>query len=531
MNLPAALTSLVGRRRELATLTDLLSHVRLLTLTGPGGVGKTRLALAVAQATAAALGGGAWWIELAAASDSASVGELVAGALGVDPLPAMPVEEAVAAYLADAPALLVLDNCEHVAEACAALSVTLLRACPELTVLATSRQTLGVPGEQVWPVAGLPLDGGGDDAVGLFLERARNHAPSLSVDERRRAAIAQICARLDGLPLAIELAAARAAVLAPEEMAQRLAAGSRFLRRRAPGAPERHQSLEAALEWSHRLLTAREQAVFRRLSIFLGRFSLPAAETVAVGPDVARDEVLDALHALVDQSLVEADERGGESSYRLLEVVRQFGCERLVESDELERVRAAHAEHCVVLAEQAHAGFAGADQRQWLDRLESAHENLRAALAWAMAEVPATGARLAALLWPFWYRRGHYDDGRAWLEQAVRTPDLDPAVRASVLTGAGVLAYLQCDYTIAIERLEAALRLSRSSATGAGSRPRSSGWARSRASRAATRTPAGCTGRVSPSGRSSTTRPAWLPRWTSSASPPGWRATSPAPSS
>ncbi|MGZ6709266.1 MAG: LuxR C-terminal-related transcriptional regulator [Solirubrobacteraceae bacterium] len=455
--LPSELSSLIGRRRELAELSALLEATRLLTLTGPGGAGKSRLALALAQGRRAL--GPTWWVDVASASDGAMAAQLVAAEVVPPRQLGEPAVEAIARSLGAGPALLVLDNCEHVADACAQLAAALLGACPELTILATSRQTLGVVGEQVWRVPGLAVPapnapGGEEGAVELFAERARRADPGFSL-AGSRAAVIRICRRLDGIPLAIELAAARVPVLTPEQIGERLLRDSRLLSAGPSTAPARQRTLAATLDWSHRMLGAPEQAVFRRLSAFRGPFSLSACEAVGAGGDVRAADVLDALGRLVDQSLVQVAGGGEQTRYRLLETVRQYAAEKLAEAGERDAAHAAHAAFYLELAARAQP-----EQVRWLDQLEREHDNLRAALRRLLASAPEDGGRLAGLLWPFWHRRGHYQEARVWLEQAAALADrMSPRVRVGVLTGAGVLSFLQCDYAAATERLVDALAL------------------------------------------------------------------------
>jgi predicted ATPase/DNA-binding CsgD family transcriptional regulator len=457
--LPVHLTSLVGRRAELEELSSLLASVRLLTLTGPGGSGKTRLALALAEGAAPTLAGGAWWVDLADVTDPERVGEQAVASLGIGQLPARPPAEALALRLRGASSLLVFDNCEQVADGCAELIGALLRSCPGLTVLATSRQPLAVPGEQVFRVAGLDVREG---AVELFLERARGHSSAQPENASTLAAIAAICERLDGMPLAIELAAARTPLLGAPEIAERLERDSRLLRQGSTHAPVRQRSLDAALAWSHRLLTTSEQSVFRRLAVFRGPFTVDAVERVVAGGTVAPEEVLDALGGLVDQSLVEASHAGGTTRYRLLLTVRRYADERLDESGEGDAVRARHAAHYAALVGAAEAGLSGPEQVRWLDRLEAEHDNLREALALLLATDAERAGWLAASLWPFWYRRGHYREARRWLEDAVGATGAATApTRAAVLAAAGTFAFLQCEYPLATERMEKALALYR----------------------------------------------------------------------
>jgi predicted ATPase/DNA-binding CsgD family transcriptional regulator len=463
-NLPAQLTSLVGRGRELGELSALLAGTRLLTLTGPGGSGKSRLGLAVSRAHRDDYPGAAWWVDLASLSDPDLVAQHVAGAFDLSPMPAQAAAAAIARRVRAQRTLLVLDNCEHVADETAALIAGLLGACPALQVVATSRQSLGVPGEQLFRVGGLAVTAPGDrtaepDAVDLFLERAAWAAPSFKVTDRTTAAAARVCRWLDGMPLAIELAAARVAVLGVEQIADRLEHDWRLLGQTGRGAPARQQTIHATLEWSHRMLSPAEQALFRRLAVFRGTISLEAVEA-ATESEAEREKVIDVLARLVDHSLVQVVERAGESRYRLLETVRQYGQEKLAASGEAEAVHEAQTRYLVALAERAQAGLASPEQARWIERLDAERDDLRAVLDRELVDAPETAGRLAGLLWPFWSRRGAYQEARIRLERAAALADrMTPAVRVGVLTGAGVLAFLQCDYLLATSRLEDALRL------------------------------------------------------------------------
>jgi predicted ATPase/DNA-binding CsgD family transcriptional regulator len=461
-SVPVQLTSLVGRELELAALSELLEGVRLLTVTGVGGVGKTRLAAALADRSAETFGDSVWWVELADLDDAELVGERVAASVGVRDLPASDPLEAIAERVGGGPSLLVLDNCEQLAAACAQLVGGLLRVCTQLTVLATSRLTLALPGEQVFRIGGLPVRRGGPGAIELFLQRARRFTGAFEVDEPALSAVASICERVDGMPLAIELAAARTPVLNPAEIDQRLEGSLRLLRRDGSGVPERQRSLEATLGWSHRLLTPPQRAVFRRLAVFRGTFALSAAEAVAADGDIGRDDVLEALAGLVDHSLVQGSRGAVETRYGLLSTVRSYAEEQLGASGEADDARARHAEYYLGLLEAAGPGPDGAQQVPALDRLDAEHDNLRAALATCLITAPETAGRLAGRLSEFWYRRGHYHEARRWLDQvALRARELTPATRAAVLAGAGVFAFLQCEYATATERLEGALALYR----------------------------------------------------------------------
>jgi predicted ATPase/DNA-binding NarL/FixJ family response regulator len=462
--LPVALTSLVGRQRELRQLGTLLRSARLLTLVGTGGCGKTRLGLALAEAHQADFAHGAWWIDLSSVTDRPLVAGTVASALGIPETPGQDMAVTMARQLRARTALLVFDNCEQVVDVCAELIERLLGSCPGLTAVATSREVLGVAGETVFRVDGLRVPAQDEDAaeaVELFTERARALTPGFAVGPADRATVAWLCRRLDGLPLALELAAARAGVLGVAEIARRLGedgdAGG-VLRHPSRTAPARQRTMEATLDWSYLLLTEEERVLFRRLSCFSGSFTLAAAETVAADERVPAAVVVGLLTALIDKSLVLAAGQGvsAEHRFRLLGTIRRYGERKLAESGEEPALRAAHAAFYLRLAEQAHAGLEGVGQEGWLERLELEHDNLRLTLRRLLDSEPATGARLAALLWSFWYRRGHYREARGWLEQAARAAlggGVPAPVTAAVLTGAGVLAFLQCDYPVAAEQL------------------------------------------------------------------------------
>ncbi|MGH2347813.1 MAG: ATP-binding protein, partial [Chloroflexota bacterium] len=464
-NLPAALSSFVGRAWEQAELRQLLDRTRLLTLTGPGGCGKTRLALALAEERAAAGSVEVRLVELAPVDTGTDVTRATARVLGLREESGRPLLDTLVAHLADHPILLILDNCEQVLEACAALAHGLLRACPGLRILATSRERLGLTGETVWPVPPLSLptlDGRSSlahlaqaEAVQLFIERVRGVRPGFALTERNGAAVAQICRQLDGMPLALELAAARAATLTMEQIAERLDDRFGLLIAGNRGALPRHQTLRAALDWSWDLLRKEEQALLRRLAVFVGGWTARAAETVCAAeelpsPGIEGGKVVDLLDGLIAKSLAQIVETAdGEVRYGLLETMRQYGLERLAQAGELTKVRDRHLRWCVALAEEAVPALAGPEQQTWVNRLEAEHDNFRAALTWSEQECrhPISGLRLASALWRFWLVHGHLAEGRRRLDHALTMADAAPiATRAAALWGAGNLAHRHGDF-------------------------------------------------------------------------------------
>jgi predicted ATPase/DNA-binding SARP family transcriptional activator len=476
---PRPLAPLIGRESELQEVLGLLHRSRLVTLTGGGGVGKTRLALEVAALAADDFAGGALWVELAALDDGARILQSVGAALGIREQgaeDAAELEARLAARLSDGTPLLALDNCEHVLDAVAQVVQTLLQRCPDLRVLATSRQRLGLPGEVVWRVPSLPapdpaqLPAGAAEAVEkalsypavrLFVERAAAAREGFRLANRADSqAVCLICRRLDGIPLAIELAAARARVLTPRQMAERLDDRFNLLTTGARGALPRHQTLRALIDWSYDLLSEAEGRLFRRLAVFSGGWTLAAAEAVCAdggspaasrkggGSNALGAEALDLLDSLVDRSLVLAEEAGGDVRYRMLETVREYALDRLRERDEEAPARAAHLDFFLRLAEEIGQDLPGSGQEAALAHLEAEVANFRAALAWAQAETApaAASVRLAAALWPFWETRGYLSEGRQYLRAALNRPGLpDSPERAQALLGAAQLAYHQFD--------------------------------------------------------------------------------------
>ncbi|HEX4943281.1 MAG TPA: tetratricopeptide repeat protein [Usitatibacteraceae bacterium] len=415
-NLPVQLDSFIGREREIRELEGLLAAAPLVTLTGTGGTGKTRLSLQLAAGLVDGHPDGVWLVELAPLADARLVAQAIAAVLGVKEAAGRPVSEALAKHVASRHLLLILDNCEHLIEGCAEIASSLLRASPRLKILATSREPLRVRGETTYPLAPLPTPAGEDpadveaitqcDAVRLFVDRAIAAQPAFAVTQRNATAVAEICRHLDGIPLAIELAAARVRALDVETIAGRLGDRFRLLAGGDPTALPRQQTLRALIDWSHDLLTAPERALLRRLAVFAGSWTLQAAESVASGNGIDEPGVLGLLASLVEKSLVAREVEG--TRYRLLETVRQYALERLDDSGEAGAIRTRHLHCCLALAEEAAAGIIGPDQGTWLARLDVERENLLAAHAWCdRSEGGAeAGLRLVCALKRYWINRG-----------------------------------------------------------------------------------------------------------------------------
>jgi predicted ATPase/DNA-binding SARP family transcriptional activator/Tfp pilus assembly protein PilF len=462
-NLPQELTSFIGREREISQIKQLLFSARLLTFTGPGGCGKTRLALKVATDLVHDFRDGVWLIELAALSDPAMVAHRVSAVLGLREPPGRPSIETLLKHLKAKNILLVLDNCEHLVHACARCAEMLLKACPNLQIMATSREALGVRGETLFPVPALSMPSAEKplptpkvlqqyEAISLFVERAQALVLGFALNKQNAQAIVRICHRLDGLPLAIELAAARVTSLSVEQIVARLDDRFRLLGEGSRTALPHQQTLQTMMDWSFNLLSTPEQALLRRLSVFSGGFTLEAAEPVCAGEGIATKEILSLLTHLVDKSLVkpeeEEEEQDAEMRYGLLETVRQYARERLIEADELESVCARHLDFYVNLMAQAWDAIGGEDEAVWLERLEHEHDNLRAALSWSLETDKIEAAlRLTKTLWLFWNVRGYRSEGRTWLKKVLaKAQGLRTELYARVLTGAGRLACAQGDY-------------------------------------------------------------------------------------
>ena len=459
-NLPAWLTPLIGRQRELAAIQRLLGadEVRLVTLTGPGGSGKTRLALAVATGSADQYRDGVWFVDLAPITDPSLVTSSIADALGIRERGSEAVTNGLREYLRARKTLLVLDNFEQVLGA-APLVVELLSACPGLRILATSREPLRVRGEREYPVPPLPLP----DAVALFETCARAVKPEFAATGEIEQVVADICARLDGLPLAIELAAARIRLLPPGAIQARLERRLQVVTSGARDLPSRQQTLRRTIDWSHELLTPEEQQLFARLAVFVGSRTLEAIETVCNADGALGDSVLDGVESLVGKNLLRQEDGTSEPRLVFLETINEYARERLEAGSEAATLRRAHTAYYLALAEEAKPKLTGPEQERWLARLVEEHENLRAALAWTRDQGESElWLRLAGALWRFWELRFHLHEGRAWLEGALAADrGAPPVVRARALNGVANLTWLQGDLDQGVAYQEEALALFR----------------------------------------------------------------------
>ena len=460
--LPVQLTSFVGRQDQLTQVRDLLTQNRLVTLTGAGGAGKTRLAVQIASQVSGEFGDGIWYVDLAPITDPELVPIAAARAFGLPDQAGRSTIDTLTRFIADRQMLVVLDNCEHLLDASAALVMALLEACSGLTLLTTSREPIGVAGEVSWRVPSLSL---GDEALELFTDRARHARPEFVVTDDNGATVSEICARLDGLPLAIELAAARVRALSLAEILESLHDRFRLLTGGARTAVRRQQTLRASVDWSHALLTEPERALFRRLAVFLGGFDLDAAQTIAGVGDVQRYQVLDQLTLLVDKSLVVADESVGRTRYRLLETVRQYALEKLGESGEADDVRSRHRDYYTSLAAAVDAP-AGDDYEQLLEQAESEIDNLRAAFGWSRENSDTELAlALVSSLQPLWQARGRGREGLTWFDavltgEVAQDTRLAAAVRARALADTAI-HYLLIGAADSVDRAQQALVLAR----------------------------------------------------------------------
>ena len=472
-NLPLQLTRFIGREQELSDVRRLLGAHRLVTLVGTGGTSKTRLALQVAADALDAYPDGVWCVELAAVSDPLLVPRVVASTIGVREQQDRPIVDTLVDQLAPKTVLLILDNCEHLVDACARLATTLLTGCPRLTILATSREPLATAGETLWRVqtlscprpadAGVPTVLAGFESVQLFLDRASAVNPRFALAPTTAPSVAAICQRLEGIPLAIELAAARLQALTVEQINERLGDRFRLLTGRSRTALAHHQTLRATVDWSHALLTEPEQLLLRRLSVFAGGFRLDAAEQVCSGDGIDPFDVLDLLDQLVSRSLVLIETEAGQGRYRLLETIREYALEKLRDAGEGAEVQRRHLQWCIDFAEQAEPELTGPDQYPWLDRLHAELENFRVAFSESIRGGEPEGAlRLASALLAFWVVRADWSEGREWVETALRRPgSVDPAIRMKALRAAAELADVLSDYPNSTAFYEQSLAIAR----------------------------------------------------------------------
>ncbi len=477
--LPAPLTPLVGRKEEIDEIQSRFRLARLLTLTGTGGIGKTRLAIHLAEEKAAEFRDGVCFVDLAGLTDPGQVWQMAAAALELPEERAHTLTRTLTTFLRPRQLLIILDNCEHLVDACAQLAAALLQDCRDVRILATSRQSLGVAGEAVWRVASLSLPDPAhlrsDDfeivnrlkqfsAIQLFVERAIGAQPMFRLSERNGRDVARICARLEGIPLALELAAARLGALPVEHIAERLNDRFQLLTQGPRTALSRQQTLEATIKWSFDLLAERDGELLRALSVFSGGWSLQAAEWVGADIGLSSETVADTLARLVDQSLVIYETDDGRSRYRFLETVRQYCCLNWMDPDS---VRAAAWRHLNIVSRivaEAEPHLQGPRQSRWFSRLDAEHDNVRAALDWSAGQKSGSeqGLRLAAAIWRFWHRRGYLSLGRRYLENELDRTSMAGAtpVRAEAAVGAGMLAFFQGDATAARQWFDRSLVMS-----------------------------------------------------------------------
>jgi predicted ATPase/class 3 adenylate cyclase len=479
-NLPRHATSFVGRENQIADVIAHFDATNLLTLTGAGGCGKSRLALQVAINLLDTHPDGAWLVELAALADPSFVPHTVASALGIADEAGVSVTDTLVRHLESRTLLLVLDNAEHLLDACAQLVDLVLRRCRDVTLLVTSREALGVAGEVIYRVPSLttpdakatatPEHLAAFEAVRLFTARAKAHVAQFAVTPQNATVVASICRHLDGIPLAIELAVARLRSMTVEEVDRRLDHRFRLLTGGSRTALPRQQTLRSLIDWSYDLLNTVEQALFCRFAVFAGGWTLEAAVAVCGGDGIDEWDVLDLLTSLADKSLVVAEERNGVTRYRLLETLREYGRDRLRESGVEERWRDRHLAYVVTLAEEAEPQLRGSDQQAWLDRVETEHDNVRAALSYARTRgAEASGLRLVAALWFFWLLHGHIAEGRSHLSAAVSCArGQDESITAKALSGAAILAFEQGDFAAARPLCEDALTMQERSSNRAG---------------------------------------------------------------
>jgi len=473
-NLPAQLTSFIGREQEIVEARELLSSTRLLTFIGPGGTGKTRLSLQVAAEQLPEFKDGVWLVELAQLADARYILSTIASTLRLRELQGVPLLDTVTDYLRGKQLLLVLDNCEHLIEACARLAEHFLQTCPKLKIISSSREALGIDGETVYRVPSLSLpedieelrDAGSlikYEATRLFTERAAKANPQFALTDENAPSVAQICERLDGIPLAIELAAARLKLFTPQQIAERLDNRFKLLTGGSRTALPRQQTLRALIDWSYLTLNEMEQDVLRRLAVFSGGWTFEAAEAVA-----GAMEAMDALSGLVNKSLVNVEEKEGESRYRYLETIRQYATEKLLESGDAVNARNRHLAHFLEVSKRAEDYYGSAQRLLWMNRLEVEHDNLRSALGWALESDPASALQMVCSLAVFWLSRSYLNEGCNWCQAAIsRVEAVSPAGegmdqwRARAYTALAMLSINRGDHPSAQAASRQAVALSR----------------------------------------------------------------------
>ena len=481
-NIPVQLTSFIGRERDLVEVERLLSEARLVTLTGPGGCGKTRLAIQLADKVKSEFKDDVWWVDLASFSDPALIPQLIVHAFGIRPAVDQPMMESLINFVRPKQMLLVLDNCEHLIEACSQVVRRLLTDAPRLSILATSREILAMVGETIYPVSGLAwpassrevVQGGqsnldlqvlqGYDAVQLFVERARAISPKFTITSENAISILEICRRLDGLPLALELASARTKTLTVQEIAARLDDRFSFLTSgQRAGLEPRHHTLRATIDWSYDLLTAEEQTFLRRLAVFTAGCTLDTAQAVCTGDGVMEGQTLDLFSSLVDKSLVVAETTGrAQARYRLLETIREYALEKLNRAGEAGRLHDRHLNLFLTRAEAAMPKQFEAYQQLWLNWLEAEHDNLSVALNWALeSKKIETGLRLASALTYFWEIYGYVQEGVGWMERLFAAADqsISLEVHVNALVFATFHYMLLCDSQAATRSARKAVEL------------------------------------------------------------------------
>jgi non-specific serine/threonine protein kinase len=455
-NLPEQVSRFIGRQAEKAEIRRLMTSSRLLTLAGYGGIGKTRLALEVAAASLNDYADGVWFVELASLSDESLVPQTIAATLGLREERGRSIEATIEGYVKQRRLLLILDNCEHLISMCARTADALLRSSAGLSILATSREVLAINGETVFRVPSL------DKALELFTDRARSVRPDFQLTERNAATLANICTRLEGIPLAVELAASRVKAMSVDQIEARLGDRLTLLTGGSRTALPRQQTLRGAIDWSYNLLSQAEQTLFRRLSVFSGGCTLDAAETVCAVEGVNRGDVLELVSALVDKSLVSTEDRDGQQRYRFMATLQEYAQVRLEESGETHEIRRRFVDFFLDLADEGDRNIFGPLQKTWLDRLTLELDNLRSVLNWALSNDVQRGLRMVASLGQFWNLRGHFVEGRRWLQQSLSNASSTSGKHlAKALMSSGRLAWMQGDYALAQLHCEQALRMFR----------------------------------------------------------------------